>query len=184
MQRTICLYCGSRHGAEPAFAAAATELGAAVAARGWRLVYGGGDVGLMGTAARAALDAGGEVIGIIPRGLMEREQGLEELSELVITETLRERKGLMFDRSDAFVAMPGGFGTLEEVVETLTLRQLHYHEKPIIFLNTAGYYDPLLQFFEHAVAAGFIQPAHLELFAVANDVPSLFTSLDAQLGGA
>lgn len=177
MQRTICLYCGSRPGANPAYADVAAELGATVAGRGWRLVYGGGDVGLMGIAARAALESGGEVVGIIPRGLMEREQGLEELSELIITETLRERKGLMFERSDAFVAMPGGFGTLEEVVETLTLRQLRYHDKPIIFLNVAGYFDPLLQFFDHAVAEGFVHQAHLGLYEVADDVPALMELL-------
>jgi uncharacterized protein (TIGR00730 family) len=178
MQHTICLYCGSRAGANPAYAAVAAELGATVGGRGWRLVYGGGDVGLMGVAARAALEAGGEVVGIIPRGLKEREQGLEELSELIITETLRERKGLMFERSDVFVAMPGGFGTLEEVVETLTLRQLRYHDKPIIFLNVAGYFDPLLQFFDHAVAEGFVHPAHLGLYDVADDVPALMGQLE------
>ncbi len=184
MQHTICLYCGSRAGVNPAYAAVAAELGATVAARGWRLVYGGGDVGLMGVAARAALENGGEVIGIIPRGLKEREQGLEELSELIITETLRERKGLMFERSDMFVALPGGFGTLEEVVETLTLRQLRYHDKPIIFLNVAGYFDPLLQFFDHAVAEGFVHPAHLKLYEVVEDVPALMALIDAHSGGA
>jgi uncharacterized protein (TIGR00730 family) len=178
MQRTICLYCGSRSGTEPAYEEAAAALGAAVAARRWVLVYGGGNVGLMGVAARAALEAGGTVVGIIPRGLLEQEEGLDDVSELVVTETLRERKGIMFERSDLFVALPGGFGTLEEVVETLTLRQLRYHDKPIIFLNTAGYYDPLLQFFEHAVAAGFVSPAHLGLYTVVPDVPALLALLD------
>jgi uncharacterized protein (TIGR00730 family) len=179
MQRTICLYCGARSGVDPSFAAAAAELGRAVAARRWGLVYGGGDVGLMGVAARAALEAGGNVVGVIPRGLLEREQGLDAVSELVVTETLRERKGIMFERSDVFVALPGGFGTLEEVVETLTLRQLRYHDKPILFLNTAGYYAPLLTFFEHAVAAGFVAPAHLGLYAVADDVPGLMELIEA-----
>lgn len=182
MQRTICLYCGSRLGSEPGFAAVAAELGAAVAASGWRLVYGGGDVGLMGVAARAALAGGGEVVGIIPRGLLEREQGLDEVSELIVTETLRERKAIMFARSDLFVAMPGGFGTLEEVVETLTLRQLRYHDKPIILLNVAGYFDPLLAFFAHAVEAGFIAPAHLDLYAVANSVPELLALIEGLPG--
>lgn len=181
MQRTICLYCGSRHGGDPAFEAAAEELGRAVAARGWGLVYGGGNVGLMGVAARAALAAGGHVVGVIPRGLMEREQGLDAVSELIVTETLRERKGIMFERSDAFVALPGGFGTLEEVVETLTLRQLRYHSRPILFLNTAGFYDPLLAFFAHAVESGFIAPAHLDLYAVAESVPALLELIEAQL---
>ncbi|GAB4450182.1 MAG: TIGR00730 family Rossman fold protein [Chloroflexi bacterium OHK40] len=180
MQRTICLYCGSRNGRDPLYADAAAAFGAEVAARGWRLVYGGGNVGLMGVAARAALDAGGQVVGIIPRGLLEREQGLTDVSELIVTETLRERKGMMFERSDAFVALPGGFGTLEEVVETLTLRQLRYHTKPIYFLNTGGYFSPLLDFFGHAVAAGFIHPDHLGLYAVAAEVPELMALLDRQ----
>ncbi len=178
MHKTICLYCGSRFGEDPAFRAAAAELGAAVAARGWRLVYGGGSVGLMGVAARAALAGGGEVVGIIPQALLEREQGLDEVSELIITESLRERKGIMFERSDLFVALPGGFGTLEEVVETLTLRQLRYHNKPIYFLNTAGFFDPLLAFFEHAVAAGFIQRDHLGLFAVVSEVQELLALVE------
>jgi uncharacterized protein (TIGR00730 family) len=178
MHKTICLYCGSRFGEDPAVKAAAAELGAAVAARGWRLVYGGGSVGLMGVAARSALAGGGEVIGIIPQALLEREQGLDEVSELIITESLRERKGIMYERSDVFVALPGGFGTLEEVVETLTLRQLRYHSKPIYFLNTAGFFDPLLAFFEHAVRAGFIHPDHLGLFEVVGDVQSLLAHVE------
>lgn len=173
MTRSICLYCGARVGGDPVFAQAAADFGAAVASRGWRLIYGGGNVGLMGMAARAALLVGGEVIGVIPRALLEREQGLVDVSELIVTETLRERKGIMFERSDAFVALPGGFGTLEEVVETLTLRQLRYHAKPIYLLNTAGYFDPLLAFFAHAVAVGFVHPEQLGLFDVCPDVASL-----------
>ncbi|HMQ32877.1 MAG TPA: TIGR00730 family Rossman fold protein [Chloroflexaceae bacterium] len=177
MHRTICLYCGARPGASPEYSEAAAEFGTAVAERGWRLVYGGGNVGLMGVAARAALAGGGQVVGVIPRGLMEREQGFGDVTELIVTETLRERKGIMFERSDAFVALPGGFGTLEEVVETLTLRQLRYHEKPIFFLNVAGFFAPLLAFFDHAVAAGFVHPAHLGLFEVYPDVPALMDRL-------
>lgn len=179
MQKTICLYCGARAGGDPRYSEAASAFGTAVAARGWRLVYGGGSVGLMGVAARSALAAGGEVVGIIPQALLEREQGFVGVDELIVTESLRERKGIMFERSDAFVALPGGFGTLEEVVETLTLRQLRYHDKPIYFLNTAGFFDPLLAFFEHAVAAGFIHPDHLRLFAVYAEVPELMAALDA-----
>ncbi len=175
--RSICLYCGSSPGVSPAFTQAAAAFGTAVAARGWRLVYGGGGGGLMGVAARAALAAGGEVVGIIPRALLEQEHGLREVSELIVTESLRERKGIMFERSDSFVALPGGFGTLEEVVETLTLRQLRYHKKPVYFLNTDGFYDPLLAFFTHAVAAGFVHPAQLGLFTVTADVPGLMALL-------
>jgi cytokinin riboside 5'-monophosphate phosphoribohydrolase len=176
--RTICLYCGSRPGNDPHYTAEAGELGAAIARRGWRLVYGGGSVGLMGVAARAALAEGGQVVGIIPRALLEREQGFGSVSELIVTETLRERKAIMFERSDAFVALPGGFGTLEEVVETLTLRQLRYHDKPIFFLNTIGFFDPLLAFFQHAVAASFINPDHLRLFSVYDQLPALLEALE------
>jgi hypothetical protein len=156
----------------------AEALGVAVAERRWRLVYGGGNVGLMGAAARAALAAGGEVVGVIPRGLLEREQGLDSVSELIVTETLRERKGIMFERSDLFVCLPGGFGTLEEVVETLTLRQLRYHDKPIVFLNSAAYYAPLLQFFAHAVETGFVHPSHLGLYAVVDSVSELMAWIE------
>ena len=178
MSLSVCVYCGARPGGDPAYAAAAAELGAALAARGWRLVYGGGSVGLMGVVARAALAAGGEVVGVIPRRLLDREVGMREVTELVVTETMRERKAAMFERSDVFVSLPGGFGTVEEVVETLTLRQLRYHSKPIYFLDTAGYYGPLLSFFQHAVAAGFAHPDQLELYAVAADVPALIAMLE------
>ncbi|MEI6179491.1 MAG: TIGR00730 family Rossman fold protein [Chloroflexales bacterium] len=181
MARSICLYCGSRAGFSPAFRVAADAFGTAVATRGWGLVYGGGNVGLMGVAARAALAAGGQVVGIIPQTLLEHELGLQAVSELIVTTNLRERKALMFERSDAFVALPGGFGTLEEVVETLTLRQLQYHDKPVFFLNTDGFFNPLLAFFDHAVAAGFLHPAYLQLFAVVNDVPELLARLEAAL---
>ncbi|RRR70034.1 MAG: TIGR00730 family Rossman fold protein [Candidatus Viridilinea halotolerans] len=175
--RSICLYCGARPGADAQFTAAAYALGVALAERRWRLVYGGGSIGLMGVAAQAALEHGGEVVGIIPRALVEREQGLHNVTELVLTETLRERKAIMFERSDAFVALPGGFGTLEEVVETLTLRQLRYHHKPIYFLNIAGFYDPLFAFFRHARDAAFIVDAHFDLFEVCTDVPDLMAHL-------
>lgn len=178
MAFSVCVYCGARSGGEPAYAEAAAELGVALAKRGWRLVYGGGSVGLMGVAARAALDAAGEVVGVIPRRLLDLEVGMREVSELVVTETMRERKAIMFERSDVFVALPGGFGTLEEVVETLTLRQLRYHNKPIFFLDTAGYYAPLLSFFAHAVDAGFAHPSQLGLYTVAPDVPALISMLE------
>lgn len=178
MERTICLYCGSRTGGLPEYAAAAAEFGTGVAERGWTLVYGGGGVGLMGIAARAALAAGGRVVGIIPQALLEREQGLDEVHELIVTESLRERKALMFERSDAFVALPGGFGTLEELVETLTLRQLRYHNRPIWLLNTAGFYDRLLAFFAHSQASGFIGEGQLGLMDVATTVSELFAALE------
>jgi hypothetical protein len=178
MRFSVCVYCGARSGGDPAYAAAAADLGAALAVRGWRLVYGGGSVGLMGVVARAALAAGGEVVGVIPRRLLDLEVGMHEVTELVVTETMRERKAIMFERSDVFVSLPGGFGTVEEVVETLTLRQLRYHNKPIFFLDTAGYYGPLLGFFQHTVAAGFAHPDQLGLYAVATDVPALLAMLE------
>ncbi|MFV9505231.1 MAG: TIGR00730 family Rossman fold protein [Oscillochloridaceae bacterium umkhey_bin13] len=178
MERTICLYCGSRPGVLPAYAAAAAEFGAGVAERGWTLVYGGGGVGLMGIAARAALAAGGRVVGVIPQALLEREQGLDEVHELIVTASLRERKAIMFERSDSFVALPGGFGTLEELVETLTLRQLRYHNRPIWILNTAGFYDPLWHFFTHAQETGFVGEGQLELITVAETVGQLFAGLE------
>lgn len=177
MAFSVCVYCGARSGATPAYADAAATLGAALAQRGWRLVYGGGSIGLMGVAARAALAAGGQVLGVIPRRLLELEVGMHEVSELVVTETMRERKAVMFEQSDVFVALPGGFGTLEEVVETLTLRQLHYHDKPIFFLDTQGYYGPLLNFFQHTVDCGFAHPRQLDLYTVAADLPTLLDLL-------
>lgn len=178
MKRSICLYCGSRLGTHSAFADDAAALGREIAMRGWQLVYGGGNVGLMGVAARAALALGGQVVGVIPRALLEREQGLAEVSELIVTETLRERKAIMFERSDAFVALPGGFGTLEELVETLTLRQLRYHDKPIYLLDTAGFFQPLLRFFDHARDSGFIHPEHFGLFTVTDNVSALMDLLE------
>ncbi len=184
MTFAVCVYCGSRSGNNPAIEEAARMLGAALAARNWTLVYGGGCVGLMGELARSMLAAHGTVIGIIPQGLLEREQGMVEASELIVTQTLRQRKALMDERSHAFVALPGGFGTLEETIETLTLRQLGYHNKPIILLNIGGYYDPLLVLFDHAVEQGFVASTHLRLFAVAQSVDEVMMLLEEGLLGA
>lgn len=178
MALSICVYCGSRPGSNPAAIAAARELGAAIAQRGWRLVYGGGRVGLMGELARSVLAGGGEVVGIIPQGLLEREQGMVEASELVVTDTLRQRKALMDERSHAFVALPGGFGTFEETIETLTLRQLGYHDKPIIILNIGGYYDPLVALFEHAITQGYVRPEHTTLYSVVSSVDAAVALLE------
>lgn len=178
MSLSICVYCGARKGKEPANEAAARALGSGLAARGWRLVYGGGSVGLMGAMARSMKDAGGEVIGIIPQALLEREVGMIDASELLVTETLRERKALMDQYADAFLALPGGFGTLEELLEMLTLRQLRYHNKPIIIVNLGEYYTPLLRLFEHAAEQGYVVPNEMHLFDVAHTVDEALALLE------
>jgi uncharacterized protein (TIGR00730 family) len=153
---SLCVYCGSRHGAQPAYTAAARALGTAIGQRGWQLVYGGGKVGLMGEVADATLAAGGRVVGIIPQSLQDREVGHAGLDELHVVQTMHQRKQMMAERADAFIALPGGIGTLEELYEVWTWRQLGYHDQPIGLLNTAGYYDALLRFMAHSVDQGFL----------------------------
>jgi uncharacterized protein (TIGR00730 family) len=155
-QRSICVFCGSHPGNDPAFVAAAEALGAALARESLGLVYGGGSFGLMGVIARATKDAGGHVVGIIPTSLIERERPPAELHELVITTSMHERKQAMFDRSSAFVALPGGLGTLDETVEQMTWLTIGHHRKPIIFLNVEGYWDPVLTMFERMQASDFL----------------------------
>lgn len=154
---TVCVYCGSGAGENPAFADAARALGESFAAAGTRLVYGGGDLGLMGIIARAVLRDGGKVTGIMPAFLHNRERMLKDVSELVIVDTMHERKHLMFERSDAFVALPGGLGTLEEFVEQLTWSQLGRHRKPIVLVNIDGFWDPLLDLFAKMDSQNFIR---------------------------
>jgi uncharacterized protein (TIGR00730 family) len=164
MPFTLCVYCGSRHGTLPAFTEAARALGAAIGARGWQLVYGGGKVGLMGEVADAALAAGARVAGVIPESLKRREVGHDGLHELHVVPTMHLRKQMMAERASAFVALPGGIGTLEELYEVWTWRQLGYHDQPIGLLNVAGYYDALLAFMRRTVDDGFLsaeQHAHL-----------------------
>ncbi|KAA0125028.1 TIGR00730 family Rossman fold protein [Methylobacterium sp. P1-11] len=155
--RTVCVYCGSGFGRDPAFRAAAETLGTAVAQAGMGLVYGGGDVGLMGTVARAALAAGGHVTGIIPDFLQAREHMLADIQETVVVSDMHTRKRLMFERSDAFVTLPGGIGTLEELVEQLTWAQLGRHRKPVVLVSVAEFWSPLLALFEHMRGHGFIR---------------------------
>ena len=163
---SLCVYCGSRSGGDPAFEAAARAIGTSIAQRGWRLVYGGGRAGLMGSVADAALHAGAEVIGVIPKALMGRERGHAGLTELHVVDTMHERKRLMAEYSDAFVALPGGIGTFEELFEVWTWLQLGYHRKPVGLLNAAGYYDSLLAFLDQSVAEGFVPVAQRELLQV------------------
>jgi uncharacterized protein (TIGR00730 family) len=155
--RTVCVYCGSGFGRDPAFREAAELLGTALAEAGMRLVYGGGDVGLMGTVARAALEAGGHVTGIIPDFLQAREHMLADIQETVVVPDMHTRKRLMFERSDAFVTLPGGIGTLEELVEQLTWAQLGRHRKPVVLVSVAAFWSPLLALFEHMRGHGFIR---------------------------
>jgi uncharacterized protein (TIGR00730 family) len=154
----LCVYCGSGPGRNPAYAVAARELGQALAEDGIGLVYGGGSLGLMGEVARATLAADGHVTGIIPEFLVTRERMLAEVNELIVTANMHERKMTMFERSDGFVAMPGGIGTLEELVEITTWAQLDRHNKPIILCNIDGYWDPLVTLFDHMRAENFIRP--------------------------
>ena len=164
---SVCVYCGSRTGASPAFEAAARATGALIGQMGWQLVYGGGRAGLMGAVADAALAHGARVVGVIPESLMHRELGHTGLSELHVVQTMHERKRLMAERSDAFLALPGGIGTLEELFEVWAWRQLGYHDKPVGLLNSDGYYDKLLGFVEHMESSAFVMPAQRALLAVA-----------------
>lgn len=178
---SICVFCGSRAGAKPAYAAAAEELGAAIAASGRRLVYGAGDVGLMGLTARAAQSAGGETFGVIPVHLMEMEVGKRDLSQFIVTETMHERKKVMFMNSDAIVVLPGGAGSLDEFFEVLTWRQLGLHGKPIVLLDTEGYWAPLTSLLDHVVAEGFAAPSLLDMVDRVPDVPALMALLQERL---
>ncbi len=174
---SVCVYCGSRPGSAPAFAQAARETGRWIGQRGWQLVYGGGRAGLMGEVADATLAAGGRVVGVIPQSLMARELGHTGLDELHVVQSMHERKRLMAERSDAFLALPGGIGTMEELFEVWTWRQLGYHDKPVGLLNTAGYYDALLSFIGASVGGGFVTPAQRALLEVGTDAPALLHRL-------
>lgn len=176
---SICVFCGSRSGADPAFAAAARTLGATLAAAGLRLVYGAGDVGLMGETARAAMAAGGATFGVIPKHLADREVGRRDLTTFVVTETMHERKKVMFMNADAVVALPGGPGTLDELFEVLTWRQLGLHAKPVYLLDIAGYWTPLRTLLRHIADQGFVEPEVLDFLTPCATVPELMTRLAA-----
>ena len=168
--RSICVFCGSRPGTNPAYAQAAEEIGTALAGSRWRLVYGAGDVGLMGTVARAAQTAGGTTFGVIPDHLVKWEVGKTDLTTYVVTETMHERKKVMFMNCDAVVVLPGGAGSLDELFEVLTWRQLGLHQKPVILLNTNGYWDPLTALLDHVVARGFAEESLLGYVETVDDV--------------
>lgn len=181
---SLCVYCGSRLGGQAAYETAAREVGTLIGQRGWQLVYGGGNAGLMGAVANAALAAGASVIGVIPQSLMGRELGHPGLSELHVVDTMHQRKQLMAERADAFLALPGGIGTLEELFEVWTWRQLGYHDKPVGLLNVGGYYDRLLSFMDQAVAGGFVPSAQHQLLQVADDPVTLLNRLAEQAAHA
>ena len=174
---TICVFCGSNHGLNPSYRSAAVELGELLSVEGITLVYGGGCVGLMGTLADAALGADGKVIGVIPRALVEKEVSHGGLSELHVVDSMHERKALMASLSDAFIALPGGFGTAEELCEILTWRQLGIHLKPIGLLNVDGFFDSLLEWLDHATREGFVHPQHRRLLVDEKDPRQLLSKL-------
>ena len=169
----ICVYCGSSAGRDPAYAEAARALGRTLAGRGIGLVYGGGHVGLMGAVADATLEAGGDVYGVMPQALVDREIAHEGLTELVVVDSMHERKARMADLADGFVALPGGFGTLEELMEVLTWAQLGFHRDPCGLLDVGGYYASLVEFFDHQVEAGFVSEEHRRMVVVADDADVL-----------
>ncbi len=177
MVKRVCVFCGSSPGARPAYALAAGALARYLAARELTIVYGGGNVGLMGVLADTARAAGGEVIGVIPRMLVAKEVAHTKLPDLRIVESMHERKALMADLADAFIAMPGGYGTFEEFCEILTWTQLGLQRKPCGILNVDGYYDPLLQMIDHAVEEQFVKPVHREMFIADADPEVLVNRL-------
>jgi uncharacterized protein (TIGR00730 family) len=169
---TVCVFCGSNPGRDPAFALGAAALGRGLAEAGHRLVYGGGRVGLMGVVADAALGAGGEVLGFMPQALVDREVAHRGLTELLVTDTMHSRKAAMAGHADGFVALPGGYGTLDEVMEVLTWNQIGSIAKPVAFLDGNGYFDSLFRFFDEAVVAGLIKPEHRAMAQRATTVAS------------
>jgi len=173
----VCVYCGSRDGADPAFMRGAEQMGTAIGRRGWQLVYGGGRVGLMGALADAALRAGAEVHGVIPRSLMQREVGHHRLTRLQVVDTMHERKRLMSEHCSAFIALPGGIGTLEELFEVWSWRHLGYHQRPIGLLNVAGYFQPLLSMMQQAQQAGFVTTEQLGMVTLRDSPDALLEAL-------
>lgn len=177
--RSVCVYCGSSPGNDPRYVAAATALGTAMGREGVKLVYGGGSNGLMGAVARAALDAGGQVLGVIPEFLKAKERMLESAQELIVVPDMHARKRIMFERADAFIALPGGVGTLEELIEQLTWAQLGRHDKPIAIANLGGFWSPLAKLLDHMRAEGFIHAANRVNYLVVDEVSELLPRLRA-----
>ncbi len=177
--KRLCVFCGSHFGADPAYRAAARELGERMVERGLGLVYGGGDVGLMGVLADAVMAAGGEVIGVIPRSLRDREVAHHGITDLQIVDSMHERKRLMYAQAEAFVALPGGIGTLDELFESITWNQLGIHLKPAGLLNVGGYFDPLVAMLDRAFAQGFVGRAYTDFLLVEPGVDALLDALES-----
>jgi uncharacterized protein (TIGR00730 family) len=175
--KRLCVFCGSRTGTAPIYLEETRRLGAALVKRGYGLVFGAGHIGLMGVLADAVRQQGGETIGVIPQSLVDRELADRQLTELRIVESMHDRKALMSELSDAFLALPGGFGTLDEFFEILTWRQLKFHHKPIGLLNTAGFFDSLLAWFDRAIAEDFVKAKNRDLLIVENDVEKMLDRL-------
>lgn len=181
--QNVCVYCGSSAGNDPQFRAAANVLGGQLAAAGIGLVYGGGSRGLMGEVARATKSAGGRVVGIIPDFLIAKEHALEGIDDLIVTSDMHERKRLMFERSDGFVALPGGIGTLEELIEQMTWSQLGRHDKPIVIVNIAGLWDPLVDLLQRMRGAGFLHSLETLRYSVVTKADAVVPALIAAGGG-
>ena len=179
--QSLCVFCGARDGDNPAFAAAARDLGAAIAAEGWELVYGAGDVGLMGAVADAATEAGARTLGVIPTHLLPREKGRSDLAAFVVTETMHERKKVMFTNSDAIAVLPGGAGSLDEFFEVLTWAQLGLHDRPIYLVDVAGYWQPLLALIDHVITRGFADESLRGHVTVVPDPAALVADLRARV---
>ncbi len=177
MIKSLCIFCGSRHGALPDYRVQAARLGELCGQHAIELVYGGGHVGLMGVVADAAMAAGGTVTGLIPERLMKREVGHQAISELIVTENMFDRKDLMIARSDAFAILPGGLGTLDELFEVLTLRQLGYHQKPIVLINIDGFWDPLNALIDRVVAGAFADPDTPSMMHTVKNVDAVLPAL-------
>lgn len=175
----VCVYCGARPGVRPAYAEDARRIGAMIAEEGWQLVYGAGDVGIMGEVARTAQAAGADTLGVIPIHLIRAEQGKKDLTRFVVTETMHERKKVMFMNADAIVMLPGGAGSLDEFFEVLTWAQLGLHAKPVLLLDTEGYWQPLIALIEHCINEGFAEPCLRDKFTVLADAGSVRQHLRA-----
>lgn len=184
--RSICVYCGSSPGQGDIYMEAGYQLGRSIAGAGLRLVYGGGNKGIMGAVAKGTMDAGGPVTGIIPRFLMNREAtetALTQLDETIVTENMHQRKHAMFEKSDAFVALPGGIGTLEEVIEIMTWAQLGRHKKPIVFGNVNGFWNPMMTLLDHMRGEGFVHTGHLVQPLMIDDVAAIVPAILAEAAG-
>jgi cytokinin riboside 5'-monophosphate phosphoribohydrolase len=179
MTKSLCVYCASSGMVKPLYFEAAAELGRTIAGRGYELIYGGTNVGLMGVVARTVQQGGGRVVGVIPEALVARGIAYEGADELIVTRDMRDRKAVMAERAGAFVALPGGFGTLEELLETITQKQLRYHNKPIVLMNTAGFYDKLIEVFEAFYESSFAKPAYRELYHLAGEPGAVMSYLDS-----